>query len=53
MKNITFGRLLEKLLDLSNQKKSALAKVLGYDVSYISKWISGKNLPTQKSMSDV
>ena len=53
MKNITFGRLLEKLLDLSNQKKSALAKVLGYDVSYISKWISGKNVPTQKSISDV
>lgn len=53
MKNITFGKLLEKLLHLSNQKKSALAKVLGYDVSYISKWITGKNLPTQKSISDV
>ncbi|MBQ3420435.1 MAG: hypothetical protein IJH34_01935, partial [Romboutsia sp.] len=26
---------------------------LGYDVSYISKWITGKNLPTQKSISDV
>ena len=23
------------------------AKELGYDVSYISKWITGKNLPTQ------
>ena len=53
MKNITFGKLLEKLLYLSNQKKSSLAKVLGYDVSYISKWITGKNLPTQKSISDV
>ena len=53
MKNITFGKLLEKLLYLSNQKKSSLAKVLGYDVSYISKWISGKNVPTQKSISDV
>ena len=53
MKDITFGKLLEKLLYLSNQKKSSLAKVLGYDVSYISKWITGKNLPTQKSISDI
>ncbi|MGL5693089.1 MAG: hypothetical protein ACRCXA_03370, partial [Peptostreptococcaceae bacterium] len=53
MKNITFGELLEKLLYLSNQKKSSLAKAVGYDVSYISKWISGKNLPTQKSVSNV
>ncbi|MBC5995531.1 XRE family transcriptional regulator [Romboutsia ilealis] len=53
MKNITFGQLLDKLLYLSNQKKSTLAKILGYDVSYISKWINGKNLPTQKSISDV
>ena len=53
MKNITFGKLLEKLLHLSNQKKSSLAKALGYDVSYISKWITGKNLPTQKSISDI
>ena len=53
MKNITFGKLLEKLLYLSNQKKSVLAKVLGYDISYISKWINEKNLPTQKSISDI
>ena len=53
MKSITFGQLLDKLLYLSNQKKSTLAKILGYDVSYISKWINGKNLPTQKSISDV
>ena len=53
MKNVTFGQLLEKLLHLSNQKKSSLAKALGYDVSYISKWITGKNLPTQKSISDI
>ena len=53
MRDIKFGNLLEQLLHLSNQKKSALAKELGYDVSYISKWIAGKNLPTQKSISDV
>ena len=53
MRDIKFGNLLEQLLNLSNQKKSALAKELGYDVSYISKWIKKKNLPTQKSISDV
>ncbi|MGL6106044.1 helix-turn-helix domain-containing protein [Romboutsia sp.] len=53
MKNIAFGNLLEKLLYLSNQKKSTLAKELGYDVSYISKWVNGKNLPTQKSISTI
>ncbi|SCH41282.1 hypothetical protein [Romboutsia sp. 1001713B170207_170306_H8] len=53
MRSITFGELLEKLLYLSNQKKSALANALGYDDSYISKWINGKNLPTQKGISSI
>jgi len=53
MNDITFGQLLEKLIHLANQKKVALSKVVGYDVSYISKWINGKNLPTQKSISNV
>lgn len=53
MKNIEFGYLLEKLLYLSKQKKSALAKALGYDVSYLSKWTSGKNLPIAKNIYDI
>ena len=53
MNNIAFGQLLEKLLYLSNQKKSVLAKKLGYDISYISKWIKGRNLPTQKNISNI
>lgn len=53
MKSIVFGQLLEKLLYLSNQKKSTLARELGYDVSYISKWINAKNLPTQKNISTI
>lgn len=51
MKDMKFGQLLEKLLYLSNQKKSTLARELGYDVSYISKWINAKNLPTQKNIA--
>ena len=53
LKNIEFGQLLDKLLYLSNQKEITLAKQLGYDISYISKWINGKNLPTQKSISNM
>lgn len=53
MKDITFGKLLEKLLYLSNQKKSTLARELGYDVSYISKWISSKNLPSAKNINRI
>ena len=53
LENIEFGQLLEKLLYLSNQKKITLAKELGYDISYISKWINGRNLPTQKSISSI
>lgn len=53
MKNITFGQLLDKLLYLSNQKKGRLAQELGYDVSYISKWINSKNIPTQKNIGAI
>lgn len=53
MKNITFGYLLEKLLYFSKQKKTALARELGYDVSYISKWTSGKNLPIPKNINEI
>lgn len=53
MISITFGQLLEKLVYFSKQKKTTLAKELGYDVSYISKWISNKNLPTQKNIANI
>ena len=53
MKSITFGYLLDKLLYLSRQKKTALAKTLGYDISYISKWTSGKNLPIPKNINSI
>ena len=53
MVNMEFGKNIEKLIQFSGQKNYSLAKELGYDVSYISKWITGKNLPTQKSISDI
>lgn len=53
MKNITFGNLIEKLLYISNQKKSSLAKFIGYDVSYINKWILSTYLPSSKRINEI
>ena len=53
MKNLTFGDLLEKLLYLSNQKKSSLARFIGYDVSYINKWIACTHLPSSKRINKI
>ena len=48
-----FSVLLEHLLSMANLKNYALAKHLQYDESYISKWISGKSLPTEKNYEKV
>ena len=39
-----FSELLEELLNTAEIKNANLAKSLQYDVSYISKWISGRML---------
>ena len=53
MNNRTFGGVLENLLYISKQKKSSLASYLGYDVSYINKWVNSKNLPSVKRSSEI
>lgn len=44
-----FSILLEHLTSMANLKNYVLAKSVQYDESYISKWISGKLLPTEKN----
>ena len=44
-----FSILLEHLTSMANIKNYVLAKAVQYDESYISKWISGKLLPTEKN----
>ena len=44
-----FSMILEHLLSMANLKNYALAKELQYDESYVSKWRSGKLLPTEKN----
>ena len=48
-----FSTLLENLMDTAGIKNSTLAQELQYDVSYISKWISGKMLPSEKSSDKI
>ena len=44
-----FSILLEHLLEVAEIKNYTLAKRLQYDVSYISKWVSGRMLPAKKT----
>lgn len=48
-----FSRLLKYLLSFTNVKNYTLAKKLQYDVSYISKWVSGQKLPAEKNKDTV
>ena len=38
---MTFGRTLQELTRLCGVKRCNLADALGYDPSYISRWING------------
>ena len=53
MNSRTFGGVLENLLYISKQKKSSLASYLGYDASYINKWVNSKNLPSFKKAAEI
>lgn len=48
-----FSALLEHLVATAEVKHMTLAKALQYDVSYISKWVGGRVLPTEKSASEI
>lgn len=45
-----FGILLKKLITESETKANIVSQKLGYDPTYLSKWITGKKLPSQKSI---
>ena len=46
---MTFGRTLQELTGLCGVKRCNLAAALGYDPSYISRWISGIKLPALRN----
>ncbi len=48
-----FAKLLEELMSKAEIKNYVLAAAVQYDVSYISKWISGKLIPGEKAAPKV
>lgn len=48
-----FHVTLKKLIDVSGVKLSPIANILGYDISYISKWSSGKKVPSYKNILEI
>ena len=47
--DMTFGRTLQELTRLCGVKRCNLADALGYDPSYISRWINGVKHPSLRS----
>lgn len=45
-----FGIELRQVLNICHIKMTSLANCLGYDISYISKWISGTKSPAEGSI---
>lgn len=45
-----YRQVFKILTDMTNTKLSTLAYALDYDISYISKWNSGKKLPSSKNI---
>lgn len=50
---MTFGQTLKQVLAISGLRASYLANDLGYDDSYISRWLSGQKLPSLKYNDDL
>lgn len=48
-----FSNLLKHLMSITKLKNYTLAKELQYDESYISKWVTGSLLPTEKNSEKV
>lgn len=46
---MTFGQAIKQLLYINGIKMGVLANVLGYDISYLSKWTNDAKLPSPKS----
>lgn len=52
-KHNLFGSHLEQLMILAGVKNTLIAGELNYDTSYISKWITGKSIPSKKNIEKI
>ena len=50
---MTFGRTLQELTRLCGVKRCNLADALGYDPSYISRWVNGVKLPALRNNDEL
>lgn len=50
---MTFGQELKRLLSISGITSAYLAQKLGYDTSYISRWINDAKLPSLKNNNEL
>ena len=48
-----FSILLDQLINTGEVKNASLAAALRYDASYISKWITGRMIPAEKTKRKV
>lgn len=44
-----YGEFIRFLLNAANVKVSTLADRLGYDITYVSKWLTGSRLPSERA----
>lgn len=52
-KKNSYSILLQELLAKTGLKNAALSEALQYDVSYISKWVTGRFLPSEKNITQI
>lgn len=50
---MTFGETIKTIMTFSGIKSNQLAAAIGYDTSYISRWLSGEKLPTYRKENDI
>ena len=48
-----FSCTLEQMMTMADVKNYTLAQALQYDVSYISKWVSGRMLPAERNVEKI
>lgn len=54
MKKIkNYGSIIKDLLDVTDTKFTVLAKAVGYDISYISKWCNNIKIPSMRNIETV
>ena len=48
-----FGKCLRTLIEKHEVKEQALADAINYNVTYISKWLNGAKLPSEKNVDRI